>query len=285
MADEPPHATINKRKKPDHTAEEIQAIIDSLIETARGKDKDQDDSVTTKSEETATVAAVIQLPRGAFKSVAAQFQTDPSTVGRLWRKALDNFSRTGTYTATANKKGRVGRRPVYRTNELLEAIQKLPDELRRSQRVLADALGVSAGTIGRLCQEHKGERILIPPSVVVLTDHNHSHNNQQEQQQEVTPPAAASSPKRQRRTNIRSRTKLPSSSMNAPQQEQVTVTAAAAAAATNTTSPEHISWDEALQSLANLEQWAVSNSMTMQDVDLLHQFRQRLNDHHLGQSF
>ena len=282
MADEPPHATINKRKKPDHTAEEIQAIIDSLIETARGKDKDQDDSVTTKSEETATVAAVIQLPRGAFKSVAAQFQTDPSTVGRLWRKALDNFNRTGTYTATANKKGRVGRRPVYRTNELLEAIQKLPDELRRSQRVLADALGVSSGTIGRLCQEHKGEPILIPPSVVVLTDHN--HNNQQEQQQEVTPPAAASSPKRQRRTNIRSRTKLPSSSMNALQQEQVTVTTTAAAA-TNTTSPEHISWDEALQSLANLEQWAVSNSMTMQDVDLLHQFRQRLNDHHLGQSF
>ena len=274
MADEPPHATINKRKKPDHTAEEIQAIIDSLIETARGKDKDQDANVTTsKSEETAIVAAVIQLPRGAFKSVAAQFQTDPSTVGRLWRKALDNFSRTGTYTATANKKGRVGRRPVYRTNELLEAIQKLPDELRRSQRVLADALGVSSGTIGRLCQEHKGERILIPPSVVVLTDHDSNHT------------AASSSPKQQHRTNIRSRKKLPSSSMNAPQQEQVTVTTAAATNTTNTTSPEHISWDEALQSLANLEQWAVSNSMTMQDVDLLHQFRQRLNDHHLGQSF
>lgn len=87
------------------------------------------------------------LARGAVGRICAKFKLRSERTARsIWNKARVNYEETGIYTVP-NRKGQCGRKRVYDTAELMEAVEAIPPCERGSLYDLAEKIGVSFTTM------------------------------------------------------------------------------------------------------------------------------------------
>ena len=84
-----------------------------------------------------------RLARGSVSRVAGKFGVTTRTVFRIWRQAKKNFTTTGVYAITHNKKGVCGCKPIYDDEQLQQNALALPCNKRGMIRAVANGLGIS----------------------------------------------------------------------------------------------------------------------------------------------
>jgi hypothetical protein len=109
------------------------------------------------------------LPIGSFKAVGDHFQIDPKTVGKLWKSTMIQvngyqpnlpidppFIAANLPTTVFDTKFKnAGRKPQYEPETVLQEIEIIDPNKRRSIRSLAGALGISKSSIGSMKKEKK----------------------------------------------------------------------------------------------------------------------------------
>ena len=100
----------NNRKKPELTSEDTKRVVSCLLL-----------QVESAGDE-------IKLKRGALSATAKKFDVQPGTVGRLWKRARNNYHDPNikAFRASPQKKGRSGRKIKWDRDELREEIARLP---------------------------------------------------------------------------------------------------------------------------------------------------------------
>jgi len=98
-----------------------------------------------------------RLARGTQIEVAKIFDTNQSTVSRIWKRAQANREDPNiqAYRASPQKKGRCGPQILYDREALCEAVAELPLHKRKTMRGLAGALGILVGTVWKLVRKDK----------------------------------------------------------------------------------------------------------------------------------
>jgi len=94
------------------------------------------------------------LKKGAISAAAGIVGVTEKSIRRIWKKAVDNFNNTGIYSATPQKVGRVGRKPVYENEAFREAVKNVSVTKRGTMRSLANELGVSTNVVFQ--KKHEG---------------------------------------------------------------------------------------------------------------------------------
>jgi hypothetical protein len=97
------------------------------------------------------------LPIGSFKAVADHFEIDPKTVAKLWKSTMTQVNgyqanlpidppfivANRPTTAFDTKFKNAGRKPQYEPEQVLQEIEIIDPNIRRSVRYLAGTLGIS----------------------------------------------------------------------------------------------------------------------------------------------
>jgi len=113
-----------------------------------------------------------RLARGAVQECSKKFEITPSQVYRIWRAAQQSRKNNGRYHLSPRKKGRSGRKTMYDSAEVDEAVESVDPQKRGTIRGLADSLGLSYTTTWRLIKEQKA--IVTHSSSIkpMLTEHH-----------------------------------------------------------------------------------------------------------------
>jgi hypothetical protein len=116
----------------------------------------------------------VQTPARGTAGVAANFfGIHRTAAGKIWKTASDNKNNAdiGYYTASPNRKGRCGRKPLYDLDVLESAVAEMPRHYRKNIRSVASRLGVSTTTVLKMLKQNNIRRASIPPNPY-LTDYN-----------------------------------------------------------------------------------------------------------------
>jgi len=93
------------------------------------------------------------------------------TIERIWKQAKQNHIDNGIYSATPQKEGKCGVKPIYPSPAIAEAVKTMPMNKRGTMRALANQLGVSTWVV----QDKKKKGVLFPHTNSIkphLTEHN-----------------------------------------------------------------------------------------------------------------
>ena len=124
-------ATKTKREKPELTAEELDQVVSELVlqaERSGGGDE-------------------IKLKRGALSATAQKFGLQPGTVGRIWKRAHQNYRDSKAFRASPQKKGNSGRKIKWDREKVRKEIAQLPAHKKQSFRQIQRELGIPKSTL------------------------------------------------------------------------------------------------------------------------------------------
>ena len=113
-----------------------------------------------------------RLARGAVNESAFKFSMSRAQVYRLWKQAMASRANGNGYCISPNMKGNVGKKAVYNRDDILEAVEKVPFEKRRTLRDLAGALGVSLWTVHQFVRSEKILAHHTSPLKPLLSEHD-----------------------------------------------------------------------------------------------------------------
>lgn len=106
-----------------------------------------------------------RLAHGSIAQIARSLNCSTRTVYRLWEKSKQHRIDHGHYFVP-NKRANCGRHAIYNDDDLREALENIPMNERRTQRAVAELLGISLGKVSELI---KSNDVIIPHSNALLT--------------------------------------------------------------------------------------------------------------------
>ena len=101
-------ATKKNKQRPDLTAEELDQVVSDLVLQA----------------EKASGGHEIKLKRGALAATAKQFNLHPATVGKIWKRAHQNYRDRKAFRVSPQKKGKSGRKIKRNREEVTERARR-----------------------------------------------------------------------------------------------------------------------------------------------------------------
>ena len=129
-APDPQEPSCRSRKKRELTAQQRQDVVDRLLPELQGNSDKQ------------------KFPKGVLSAVAAEFKVCPTTIRRIWRRALSNFKDPAVNRYCSDPlKNKCGRRQKWNRVEVREALKEIPVCEKRSIRSLAHALCIPKSTL------------------------------------------------------------------------------------------------------------------------------------------
>jgi hypothetical protein len=105
-----------------------------------------------------------KLMRGALSDVAKFFNVTGQTVGKIWKRARQNFAdpNIASFRASPLKKN-CGRKQKYDRDEVRDAIRQVPLNKRNTLRRLAVSIGLLLTTVHRM-KEDPLDSVIVPHS-------------------------------------------------------------------------------------------------------------------------
>eukprot|EP00977_Amphora_coffeiformis_P010639 scaffold2509_cov169-Amphora_coffeaeformis.AAC.7 len=113
-----------------------------------------------------------RLARGAVSRSAFKFSMSRMHVYRLWKQAMESRANGQGYAASPDMKGKVGRHQTYDRDGVLEEVESIPFEKRRTLRDLAGALGISIWTCHKMVKDEKILHHHSSPLKPMLSEHD-----------------------------------------------------------------------------------------------------------------
>jgi len=92
------------------------------------------------------------LAFGAVARAAEKFRISRVAVGRFWKDMKLRFNVDGILSGSPTK-FRTGRPSIYSNEDIARAVEEIPFDQRRSIREMANELGVSKSSLGRMIQQ------------------------------------------------------------------------------------------------------------------------------------
>ena len=132
---------MKKPNQPNLTDEERNQVISDLL--------DRSDVVDGKR----------KLARGALKTASQKFRRSERCLRDVWKRALKNRETLGTYHSVSLIASNSGRPVLYDREVLLDELESLPHHQRRTQRDVAERLGVSRWVVNDML---KNDKVILP---------------------------------------------------------------------------------------------------------------------------
>ena len=94
-----------------------------------------------------------RLACGAVNESAFKFSMSRVHVYRLWKQAMANRANGNGYSISPDMKGKVGKKAMYNRDKILEAVENVPFEMRRTLRDLSGALGIGLWSVHQFLKQ------------------------------------------------------------------------------------------------------------------------------------